>query len=97
VGGAGMEGPRVADAQKKGGVWLGVWRILRTHHLIALAQDSFDRGKARSAIFLWIGNVNARPVTSSLPETGPSRPPLKLAELIEREFGGFVHPKMFDD
>jgi hypothetical protein len=26
-----------------------------------------------------------------------SRPPLKLAELIEREFGGFVPPKMFDD
>jgi len=25
------------------------------------------------------------------------RPPLKLAELIEREFGGFVPPKMFDD
>ena len=23
--------------------------------------------------------------------------PLKLAELIEREFGGFVPPKMFDD
>ena len=23
--------------------------------------------------------------------------PLKLAELIEREFGGFVLPKMFDD
>jgi hypothetical protein len=44
-----------------------------------------------------MGNVTARPVTSSLPETGPSRPPLKLAELIEREFGGFVPPKMFDD
>ncbi len=31
---------------------------------------------------------------------GPSledRTPLKLAELIEREFGGFVPPKMFDD
>ena len=25
------------------------------------------------------------------------RTPLKLAELIEREFGGFVPPKMFDD
>jgi amidase len=25
------------------------------------------------------------------------RTPLKLAELIEREFGGFVRPKMFDD
>jgi amidase len=23
--------------------------------------------------------------------------PLSLAELIEREFGGFVPPKMFDD
>ena len=23
--------------------------------------------------------------------------PVKLAELIEREFGGFVPPKMFDD
>ena len=23
--------------------------------------------------------------------------PLKLAELIEREFGGFVRPPMFDD
>jgi amidase len=27
----------------------------------------------------------------------PRSPPLKLAELIEREFGGFVPPKMFDD
>lgn len=25
------------------------------------------------------------------------RTPLKLAELIEREFGGFVPPQMFDD
>jgi amidase len=25
------------------------------------------------------------------------RTPLKLAELIEHEFGGFVPPKMFDD
>ena len=25
------------------------------------------------------------------------RTPLKLAELIEREFGGFVPPPMFDD
>ena len=25
------------------------------------------------------------------------RTPLKLAELIEREFGGFIPPKMFDD
>jgi amidase len=25
------------------------------------------------------------------------RTPLRLAELIEREFGGFVPPKMFDD
>jgi amidase len=25
------------------------------------------------------------------------RTPLKLAELIEREFGGFVPPKMFDE
>ena len=25
------------------------------------------------------------------------RTPLKLAELIERNFGGFVPPKMFDD
>ena len=23
--------------------------------------------------------------------------PLKVAELIEREFGGFIPPKMFDD
>jgi hypothetical protein len=27
----------------------------------------------------------------------PRSPPLKRAELIEREFGGFVPPKMFDD
>jgi amidase len=25
------------------------------------------------------------------------RTPLRLAELIEQEFGGFVPPKMFDD
>jgi len=34
-------------------------------------------------------------------DSKPSSPivvtPLKLAELIEREFGGLVPPKMFDD
>jgi hypothetical protein len=35
---------------------------------------------------------------SACRSSGPGCPtPLKLGELIEREFGGFVPPKMFDD
>jgi hypothetical protein len=44
-----------------------------------------------------------RPAASYQPRRGivgpwlEDRTPLKLAELIEREFGGFVPPKMFDE
>jgi hypothetical protein len=39
-------------------------------HLSALAQDAFDRDKDCSAIFLWIGHVNA----VRLPPPLPKRP-----------------------
>jgi amidase len=44
--------------------------------------------------------LNAQGLPLGVQIVGPfleDRTPLKLAELIEREFGGFVPPKMFDD
>ena len=44
--------------------------------------------------------LNAQGIPLGVQIVGPfleDRTPLKLAELIEREFGGFVPPPMFDD
>lgn len=44
--------------------------------------------------------LNAQGIPLGVQIVGPfleDRTPLKLAELIEREFGGFIPPKMFDD
>jgi amidase len=44
--------------------------------------------------------LNAQGLPLGVQIVGPwleDRTPLKLAELIEREFGGFIPPKMFDD
>jgi amidase len=44
--------------------------------------------------------LNAKGLPLGVQIVGPwleDRTPLKLAELIEREFGGFIPPKMFDD
>jgi hypothetical protein len=49
-------------------------------HLIALAQDAFDRDKDCSAIFLWIGHVNAVRLPPPLPKPAPGdRPQCPLA------------------
>jgi hypothetical protein len=71
----------------------------RRHSLIQSHLSKTHSIAAKSAKQFFFGSVCKRASGYLLPlaETGASRPPLKLAELIEREFGGFVPPKMFDD
>ena len=58
------------------------------------------RDAARPAVYRDPDRLSPEGLPVGVQIVGPwleDRTPLKLAELIEREFGGFVPPPMFDD